>query len=653
MPASEWDVFALPPNGSADPPTYLATLSEAREKTIRIELDGTGSGALALNHLSPECTEAVMAQGNVVKVRIPEIHSDYIFTFFLETGDFTLISSDEVGGEMLHFGGRGALCYLEHGVAWAYSYIAGGQSPRDGVWRAYLAGTGHKPGQILMRMIEEMQDPDRPQHPIPQLTPDFDYTLDSNGEAWIDPNATDEFSYQVGEDGLAIVTRLIPTGVTLQMDPDFALHAYNSLGRDLTGAAFGAGVVRFVKGVNIATELRRELQPSLGKTHELVAGEKDKYGRGVLPGASAMVTKETYLAAFGTNVTALNAMGVADLKERAGVSDTIMFPIANRRTASVVLVDPVSIGGTLGPGADEGFYLPGPPGSDHGDFWVGDYVIIHTGAGPFDYNEQNARVMAITITRDDDNGELIVIPELQVFPVPSCDLGSVALMNSDGPVNASIPSGPGHQDPWSTSSVASAPSEPSGLVLGFISNFSEWDAVSGPGPTGPGIALPGGSPWSVVDANTFGPDLVLGLVAAQPIGGTPDPLAFILPRANSAYYVQFASIRTASTGPVQVKYTPDVGTTLTLGAAPTQGNILVLCFLDTLPSQAPVPPMPIDIGDWHIVENDTFGSTGPVVNGRSMILMRCAGAGESATIGIPSIHDTQNGLVFYSEWLPG
>lgn len=413
--AEEWDVFSLAPDGSATAPTYLATLYEAREKSIRPELDGPGSGSFAINRASPECTEAILAQGNLVKVRIPEIDTDYCFAFFLETGDFTLISSDEAGGEMLHFGGRGALSYPEYGCAWSTSYITGGMDPIDGVWRAYAAGTGSAPGQILRRMIEEFQHVDRPQFPIPLLTPDFDYSLDSNGDAWTDPDATDEFSYQVGEDGLAIVLRLIPTGVTVQMDADFTLHAYNTLGRDLTGDAFGTGVVRFERGVNIATELRREQQPNLVATHELVAGETDHFGRAVLDGADTRVTKEVYLAAFGTGATALNALGTADLRERLNQSDTIMFPIANRRTADIVLADPVSIGSPLGPVAATGFYLPGPAGTS-GDFWVGDTVRVNTGSGAFDYDEVDARVMAITITRDDDNHELIVIPELKTQP---------------------------------------------------------------------------------------------------------------------------------------------------------------------------------------------------------------------------------------------
>ena len=73
----------------------------------------------ARNYLIPQgkakrATEANLAKGNLVKVRFQDLGStDYIFGFFLETGDFTLVSSDEQGGEMLSFSGRGVFSYLD------------------------------------------------------------------------------------------------------------------------------------------------------------------------------------------------------------------------------------------------------------------------------------------------------------------------------------------------------------------------------------------------------------------------------------------------------------------------------------------------------------------------------------------------------------
>jgi len=443
--AEEWDVYSLVLLDSSGDPEYLATLYEASEKSIRVELDDTGTGSFAINRASPQCTEAILAQGNLVRVRIPEIDTDYIFAFFIETGDFDLISSDEAGGETLHFGGRGILSYLEYARAWSESYIVGGQDPIAGVWRAYAAGTGSAPGQILRREIEEFQDPDRPQQPLPHMTVDFDYDNDSTTDPWDTTDATDEFSYQVGEDGLAIVLRLLETKkIKVQMAPSFLLSAYNpaNLGRDLTGDAFGAGVVRFERGVNIATDLHRQQEVTRVATHILVQGEGDKYGTAALGDASSRVTKEAFAQAFGTGTATLSAIGAVDLRERLYVAEMVAFPIANRRTADVVLSDPVSVGATLGEDALTGFYLPGPEGTN-GDFWLNDRVRIHTGTGPYDYDELNARVLAITIARRDDNHELDIIPELSapIAPTP-CDDYEIALYEDGYVPPLGAPNGP-------------------------------------------------------------------------------------------------------------------------------------------------------------------------------------------------------------------
>lgn len=435
--AEEWDVYQMQPGDAA--PVLLATLYSAREKTIRVALDGTGTGTFAINRSSAECTETILARGNLVKVRIPEIDADYLFGFFLEFGDFTLISSDEAGGELLTFGGRGQLSYTEYAQAWAFSYIAGGQDPIDGVWRAYLAGTGNAPGQVLRRMIEEMQHADRGTeawadgvHPIPLLTVDFDYDVDSNGEAWIGSTATTEFSYSVGERGLEIIERLIPTGITVQMTPDFVLHAYNELGRDLTGGAFGAGVVRFERGVNIATELHRSQVETRVVTNDLVSGEANKYGHARLSDHAERVTKEGFVASYGEGSGALAGIGRVDLLERLDESETVTFIISNRRTV-VDLADPVTVGAVIGAGADAGCYLPGPEGTN-GDFWLGDTIRLHTGSGPFDFNEVDARVVAITITRDDDNHELIVVPEVRTEPPMVPVFGRLARVDTNANV---------------------------------------------------------------------------------------------------------------------------------------------------------------------------------------------------------------------------
>lgn len=413
-------VYSLPPASDVyGTTTLLVSLTDALEKAIRIELDGTGSGSFAISRYSAQATAENLAQGNLVTVAISEVDADPIFAFFLESGDFTLISTDEEGGELLRFGGRGILSYLSNGIAWAGSFIPGGDpAPPDGLVRAYAAGTGHEPGMILMRLIDEFQDPDRPQAPIPLVTYDFDYTDDSDGNAWTVTAATDEFTYKVGDPGCDIVLALIEAAagdLVVQMDPDFTLHAWNSYERDLTGGEFGAGVVRFVKGVNIASELRRDLALDRVVTHMLVGGETDHYGTAALSDAASRVTKEGFVPSFGTNTAALDAVGAAELTKRVRSSDVISFPIANRRAAG-------------GLGATAGFYLPGPPGSTGGDFWVGDRVRLQTGATAFDYDEATLRVMAVNIA-EEENAELAIVPELVELVVPPPLTCSTSLAN--------------------------------------------------------------------------------------------------------------------------------------------------------------------------------------------------------------------------------
>lgn len=116
-----WDVYAAAdPNGA-----ILATLDDAEDRLFRIERDGTGSGRFKINRSSPNATADVIAKGNIVKVRIPEIGPDYVFAFILEQGDFDLLSTDEEGGQVLEFGGRGILAYLDRAIMWSEAYSTG------------------------------------------------------------------------------------------------------------------------------------------------------------------------------------------------------------------------------------------------------------------------------------------------------------------------------------------------------------------------------------------------------------------------------------------------------------------------------------------------------------------------------------------------
>ncbi len=118
---SAWDVYAAgAPNGA-----ILATLSNASGRMIRFEEDGAGVGGFTINRHSTEATAAILAKGNLVKVRIPEVSSDYIGGFFLEEGDFDVLSSGEEGAEELRFSGRGVFSYLGRAIMWSSAFSTG------------------------------------------------------------------------------------------------------------------------------------------------------------------------------------------------------------------------------------------------------------------------------------------------------------------------------------------------------------------------------------------------------------------------------------------------------------------------------------------------------------------------------------------------
>jgi hypothetical protein len=397
-PEPKVDIDVHDPDG-----VFISAVPDAYNKRFRVEKDGTGQFSFSINRHSPYATALILARDNVVKYTINLVTGGPHFAGFLEVGDFDLNSIDEQGGEELRFGGRGLLSYLERDVAWTTSYVLVTE-PTDGYWRFAPVtmpswSTGNEPGQILKRIIDEMQDPDRPQHCMDLMAVDFDYEQDTDGNPWASTDATNPvWTVAVGENVLTTLGRLIATGVLeVQMDPSFLLHAYNHYGRDLTGDDFGAGVVRFVKGANIADRVNRQWSGQDIAPYELVAGDDGHYIRAELPDAATRVQKVVFNQFTGTNNPTLEALGLADLEQRLVRADSAAFAVTTRRA-----------GGTET--AAGGRYLPGPPGTS-GDYWVGDLVRLVTGTTDIDYDEQDVRVAAISVA-EIDAGNLIVIPEL-------------------------------------------------------------------------------------------------------------------------------------------------------------------------------------------------------------------------------------------------
>lgn len=481
-PAVAWDVYRIVPPG--DDIEFLATLDDITNKSIRPVKNAPGSAQFTINKNSPHATAAILAPGNLVKVRYPAIHSDYIFAFFLDQGDFTLVSPDEEGGEEFTFGGKGALDYWTRAIWLSSGFvipwwpddmedppagaigllraeaqrmafydvgIVGGKEvitdqdfvtvaaydsyydrrktlswpvseggprgfkrhlvhfmagePHDTRWvhpsqngvtdiRASFAigdtillsdiGDGDVPGQVIKRMYDEGVAADRPAHPIPLMSIDFDDTDDSSGDAWNTTDGLEGVTASLGETYLDTIARLLALGVIdVEMGPDLDMHAYNSQGRDLTSGTFASGKVRFEKGVNIADELRRELEDQPVGTFVEVVGTENAIGQAELPDAAARVTREIAATGDTNDTDALEALGLAGLEARLIRSDAIGFRIAT------------------GTNDASGLYLPGPDYSDNGSFWLGDVIRLHTGSGEQDFDEEDLRVYAITISEDD------------------------------------------------------------------------------------------------------------------------------------------------------------------------------------------------------------------------------------------------------------
>lgn len=643
--AEEWDIFAASDlNGP-----LIATLENAKDRLIRIEEDGAGVGGFTINRHSPEATAAILAKGNLVRVKIPEISDDYIGAFFLETGDFAVLSGDEEGGEELTFGGKGSFSYLGRARMWnvaystgldisnvwteiwqtgkipnpvgaclldgdptylyvisgttrriyklrqsdrvivgrseplwagsdnyagglcadpssstrlwalespwafggsgntkirridasgaisgwnvdstfdlgsatkltdvecssgnlwttkydgpdlqkrskttgavvtSYSIVYGGvaqvqatgasingseialwfsgkrraliadlsdpetitrkisttgisafggawttesgedyfypvsytadlvwkyqlttatpHDPVDGIWRLD-EGT---PGAIASRIVVEATHPSRPQHPVPDLTYAFTPTLDTDGNAWDSHPGTVEFTANVGDFVDETLLRLVPYGVTFQMDPNtLELRAYNEadFGVDRTSATFAAGKVRVAAGTSAAEKLGRRMDDRKVDSHLLVLGDA---GRSAVSIDNDLgYVREGFLSTDIGDVGALEGTGDAELARQRRDSDA----------QAVVIPWPKS---GESPGAAElaGRYLPGPAGSN-GHYWVGDTIRVHSGTGNFDLNEVDRDVKAITIS-ELDNGEWQAVADLSAVFIPIYD----------------------------------------------------------------------------------------------------------------------------------------------------------------------------------------------------------------------------------------
>ena len=230
--------------------TRLVRLTSAQlgvGSAFRVELAGNGSGLIVINRNQPECTEANFAPDNYVKVFDLDISTTIpLGGFFLDEAQVQVLSVDEEGGEVVSFGGPGAMAYLNRAILWNVNYVHFGDDahygPRsDGLWW----WVDDQYGDILKRAIDEAQDSDRPQHPLPDVTYDFTSSLDSAGAAW--HSFTGGYTLPIGTNYLDIVQKFRDLGLTIRMSGNLKLQAYQGVfGTNRAAGAFAAGKVRFV-----------------------------------------------------------------------------------------------------------------------------------------------------------------------------------------------------------------------------------------------------------------------------------------------------------------------------------------------------------------------------------------------------------------------
>lgn len=309
-----------------------------------------------------------------------------------------------------------------------------------------------KAGEILYLVVAELlasKSPTRPVHPVPLLSIDFTYELDSDGNPWDLTPATAQFTARVTESVWAVVERLLATGtIVVEMDvsgPGLLLRAFNrsTYGRDLTGLAFASDVVRLEAGVNIVSGLSRDRVRARAATHAWAAGDDGTWALATHPDAATRVTREVAVAASGvTEGAALEAIGEVELDVRDDVVERLSVGI---------------LPGVLGvTNPLVGHYLPGPAGSS-GHVWHGDTITLDTGAGEFDYADAPFRVAAITIGEGDPRRRAVVLAtDLEIglrlgSNMEPDELGTgEALGGSDGSAsglggNAAVPSLSGYQ----------------------------------------------------------------------------------------------------------------------------------------------------------------------------------------------------------------
>lgn len=106
----EFDVY-----DGANPASMLATLEACFNGAYQSQINEVGSGRCSLLRSDPKATAAILAKGNLVRVKTGGV---YRGAWWIEEPTERLTSTQEASGEIVEVKGRGALAYLERGVVY-------------------------------------------------------------------------------------------------------------------------------------------------------------------------------------------------------------------------------------------------------------------------------------------------------------------------------------------------------------------------------------------------------------------------------------------------------------------------------------------------------------------------------------------------------
>lgn len=444
-------------------------ITDAFEKEIRVELDGTGNGSFKINRHSALATATNLAQGNVVKVRYDRISADPIFAFFLEEGDFGLVSRDEEGGENLTFSGRGVRSILRRAVMWSQSYLSTTKAILGPVqkWIWTKSGSALASRTSVAFPTETLYDIDSIESLAYTPVPDYPtriYGRLSSGpyagkyvnQAWFatpyagvgswklwafSPHEPGAMLYRIISEVQAVGRPQNPlAAVTLDFtdttdsngdpwDSFEAVHGFTvQIGEnvdDIVQRMIDLGTIKVIMTPDLVLHAYnaygRDLHGALSDTTVRferglnIADELQRSMSPELPGTHVLIdgdddivaTAELADAASRPTVEVFASFEGSDTGNLADAGLALLEDGVNRLESARLLIE-IPKDDPHDPAA--GDYLPGPEGTN-GDFWIGDLVSLHTGSSTIDYTNRSATVSAITIS-EDDAANLQVVPEV-------------------------------------------------------------------------------------------------------------------------------------------------------------------------------------------------------------------------------------------------